>query len=317
MGRRTPHGTVVGLMMAAELENLDRAAEYLAPVTRLPNRGELARKLWVVLDRKLFTSLDSVSDQPDGDLGDGLTNRDRIGLVDSPSGNVEIFLDRVQRVPALPSGCSPPARCRRSLGSLMKSSRRGSNGICRSGCERRMAVPATLPWLAILLLIPLAFGLARLSARALTVCSVRCSAGSRATAGRQAGERGTTASARSRPFFYTASFFGFTLATRHFWYRVAVTLVVIALCWLSLRLVDVLAELSLKRLQRFRRSGDTALVRLIGRLLKAATVTVAALVLLFLWTSISRPRSPGWASAAWRSASAPRKRSRTCSAASW
>ena len=52
-----------------------------------------------------------------------------------------------------------------------------------------------------------------------------------------------------------------------------------ALCWLSLRLVDVLAELSLKRLQRVHRSGDTALVRLINRLLKAASVIVAVLVL--------------------------------------
>ena len=57
---------------------------------------------------------------------------------------------------------------------------------------------------------------------------------------------------------------------------------VMALCWLSLRLMDVVAELSLKRLQRVHRSGDTALVRLINRLLKAATVIVAGLVLLYL-----------------------------------
>ena len=72
LGRSTPRGTVVGLMMAAEQENLDRAAEYLESGLKPPDRRELARKLWVVLDRKLATSLDRLSDTPDGDLDDGL-----------------------------------------------------------------------------------------------------------------------------------------------------------------------------------------------------------------------------------------------------
>ena len=57
---------------------------------------------------------------------------------------------------------------------------------------------------------------------------------------------------------------------------------IMAVCWLSLRLVDVLAELSLKRLATVHRSADTALVRLINRLSKAAIVIVAGLVLLYL-----------------------------------
>ena len=49
---------MVGLITAAEQENLDRAAEYLDSRLKPPDRRELARKLGVVLDRKLFTSLD-------------------------------------------------------------------------------------------------------------------------------------------------------------------------------------------------------------------------------------------------------------------
>src|SRR4029077_7803578 len=60
------------------------------------------------------------------------------------------------------------------------------------------------------------------------------------------------------------------------------TLAVMGLCWLSVRLVDVLTELSLKRLARVHRSGDTALLRLINRLSKAAAVIVAGLFLLYL-----------------------------------
>ena len=63
LGRSTPHGTVVGLVTAAEQENLDRAGEYLESGLKPPERRELARMLWVVLDRKLLTSLDRVSDR--------------------------------------------------------------------------------------------------------------------------------------------------------------------------------------------------------------------------------------------------------------
>ena len=66
LGRSTPHGTVVGLITAVEQENLDRAAEYLESRLKPPDRRELARKLGIVLDRKLFTSLDSLSNEPRG-----------------------------------------------------------------------------------------------------------------------------------------------------------------------------------------------------------------------------------------------------------
>ena len=82
-------------------------------------------------------------------------------------------------------------------------------------------------------------------------------------------------------FFYVASFFGLTLNTRRFWHRMAVTLTVIAACWLSMRLMDVVAELILRRSRRLHRSGDTALVRLLERLSKATVVFLAGMVLLY------------------------------------
>jgi MscS family membrane protein len=58
-------------------------------------------------------------------------------------------------------------------------------------------------------------------------------------------------------------------------------LTVIALCWLALRLMDVVTALTLDHMQRVNRSEATALVRLIDRLAKAAAVVVAGLVLLY------------------------------------
>jgi MscS family membrane protein len=286
LGRGTPQGAVVGLIRAAEEGNLARAAEYLVSKLEPPDRRELARKLSVVLDRKLLTTLGSLSNKPDGDLGDGpRTSRYHAGIIESPSGDVEILLDRVQRgndtpiwlfsseslqeIPRLYDEVRPqwieayvPARLRTA---------------------RWLSIPL-YRWIAILIFIPVVFGFAALSTRVLTVLLRPLL---RRLTREQDDHKLATIVAPLRLqvlalFFYGASLFGVTFIARRFWDRVAVTLTVTALCWLLLRLMDVVAALILKRSQRLNRSGDTALVRLVHRLSKAAAVIVAGLVLLFL-----------------------------------
>ena len=284
MGAVPPYGTAVGLIRAAEQENLDRAAEYLESALKPPDRRELARKLGDVLDRKLLTSLDRLSREPGGDPGDGLTDRDRIGLVESASGNVEIFLDRVQR------GQSNPIWLFSS--STLQEIPRLYEEIQPPWIEGYLPEPLrttqwlAIPlyrWIAVLLVIPLVFGLASLFTRAVSVWLSPW-------LGRLPPDKGDYRLVSAGPLgllvlsacFYAGSFFGLTLTTRHFWQRVSETLMVMALCWVSLRLVDVVEGASLKRLQRHHRTGDVALIRLINRLLKAASVIVACLLLLYL-----------------------------------
>ena len=201
-GAALPAGQWSVLITAVEQENLDRAAEYLESGLKPRDRRELARKLSVVLDRRLFTSLDRLSNEPDGDLGDGLTNRDRIGLVESPSGNVEIFLDRVQRgqgnpiwlfsssmlqeIPRLYDEIEPPW-IERYLPERLRTIRWLSIPLYR--------------WIAILLLIPLIFALAALSTRALTVLLSPLFRRLTQSARPQAGQRGPLTPAGSRPVF--------------------------------------------------------------------------------------------------------------------
>ena len=284
LGRSTPHGTVVGLVAAAKQGNLDRAAEYLQSSLKSSERQALAEQLGVVLDRKLLTTLDRVSNKPDGDLDDGLTNRDRIGVVESPSGDAEIFLDRVQRgqdpaiwlfassslqeIPRLYEELQPPW-FERYVPERMRTIRLLSLPLYR--------------WIAFLLLIPLVFAISALSTRALTgVLGLVFRRLTREQSHRKLVSAWPLRLLVLALFFYGASFLGVTLATRNFWHRVAQTVIVIAVCWLSLRLIDRVTELSLKRLQRGHRSADTALVRLINRLLKAAMVIVTGLLLLYL-----------------------------------
>jgi len=284
LGRSTPHGTVVGLIEATERENLDRAAEYLESGLKSPGRQELAQQLSVVLNRKLFTSLDRLSRTPDGDLDDGLSNRDRIGIVESPSGDVEMLLDRVQRgqgppiwlfssrtlqeIPRLYDEIQPPW-IERYIPEWLRANRWLSLPLYR--------------WIAIFVLIPLLFGLAALSTRGLTrVIRPLFRRLTQEQNGRKGPSVGPLRLLVLAVFFYSVSFLSLTLATRHFWNRVAETLMVLALSWFAIRLVDAGARLSLKRLERAHRSADTALLRLVNRLLKAAVVIVTFLFLLYL-----------------------------------
>ena len=222
LGRSTPHGTVVGLIMAAEQENLDRAAEYLDSRLKPPDRRELARKLWIVLDRKLFTSLDRLSNKPEGDLDDGLTNRDRsvsskarpamsryfwtaCSAVKAP--HLVVLLQHVAGDPRLYDEIQPPwieGMCRRWLRTI-----------------RWLSVPL-YRWIAVLLVIPLIFGFAALSTRALTrLLRPLFRRLTRRGHDRKLARRGPLRLLVLALFFYGASFFGLSLATRHFWHRVA------------------------------------------------------------------------------------------------
>ncbi len=284
LGRTTPHGTVVGLITAVDQENLARAAEYLESGLSPSGRRELARKLGAVLDRKLLTSLDSLSDEPDGDAGDGLTDRDRIGVVESSSGSVEVFLDRVQRGRGAPLWLFSsitlqeiprvydelePARIEQYVPDSLRTTRWLSLPLYR--------------WIGLLLFIPLVLGLATLCIRVLNVLL-------RPVFGRLGQDTAVRELMRLGPLhllilallFYGGSFLGLDLTSRLFWSRVAGVLMILAVSWFSLRLVDVLAELSLGRLARKNRSADTALLRLISRLSKAGVVIVTGLVLLYL-----------------------------------
>src|ERR1700687_4035274 len=78
LGRGTPHGTVLGFLHAAQDENYSVAAQYFQPATahhRLDPTEEqdLAAQLLAVINQKILTSsLESLSDDPQGRLDDGL-----------------------------------------------------------------------------------------------------------------------------------------------------------------------------------------------------------------------------------------------------
>jgi MscS family membrane protein len=98
LGRSTPYGCVLGFLQAVNSNDLTKAARYLD--TKLPESKaeELAKQLKAVLDSGLSSSINNLSRDPLGNVTDDLrVTREKVGVAETPDGNLEIFLDRVKR----------------------------------------------------------------------------------------------------------------------------------------------------------------------------------------------------------------------------
>jgi len=99
--RSTPRRSVLGYLEAARAGDYAAAAGYL-DLRRLPRaeraeRGsQLARRLKLVLDRRVWIDPDTLSDDPDGDTADGLPAlQDRVAVLPLAGGTQGIRLARV------------------------------------------------------------------------------------------------------------------------------------------------------------------------------------------------------------------------------
>ena len=98
LGRSSPHGCVVGFLLAAQKGDYARAAQYL-DVKKSPEQAEeLARQLKALLDQSLTGNLDGLSREPEGNQTDNLrTTRNLVGTVKTDQGSLDIVVERVQR----------------------------------------------------------------------------------------------------------------------------------------------------------------------------------------------------------------------------
>ena len=98
LGRGTPRGTVLGFLNASRKGSDELAVQYLNTRLRGETAAELARQLFVVLDRRLPPRLQHLSDSPDGSLSSGVKpGQDLVGTIERPGSNVDIFVERVDR----------------------------------------------------------------------------------------------------------------------------------------------------------------------------------------------------------------------------
>jgi MscS family membrane protein len=96
-----PQSTLRGFLMAGRAADWTKAATYLdlrrvAKAARDVIGPLYARQLMIVLDRTVVVDVDSLSDSPEGEREDGLkANRERVATIKTPKGNVDLVLERV------------------------------------------------------------------------------------------------------------------------------------------------------------------------------------------------------------------------------
>ena len=102
-GRSTPRSSVLHLAKALIDKDFEAAVNYMdlrnLPFTVNEEVGaELARKLYIVASRTMIVDYEAISDDPNGDLEDGLPSyRDRVTTIKTSEGPVDILMQRVPR----------------------------------------------------------------------------------------------------------------------------------------------------------------------------------------------------------------------------
>lgn len=285
LGRSTPQGTVLGFIKSATQGDYERALQYLDTKKTGLSAQKLIVALNSVLERGFQGKLGILSNKPEGDLDDSLLpSKERVGVVNAPSGSFDIFLERFQR------GNDPPIWLF-SAETLTKVPE-----IYRElGVS---AIDAYLPkflvntwllwfplwhWFAILLIIPLSFGVAILLTRLLTLILLLLAR----RIGRLPVDQnvvGLTGPIRILAFalaIWLISLLSKSVLASLFWTYVASTLTVIGATWLCVRLIDIVSKLK-KRQLALTSSDKISLVQLVGKLSQILAVIMGALVIFYI-----------------------------------
>ena len=286
LGRDTPRGTVVGFIRAAQAQDFARAAEYLDVKLPTVRAQRLTQELKVVLDRGLNVNLNLLSAKPEGDpAASPKPDRQLIGTVSTETGGLDILLDRVQRgkspslwlfssetlkrVPEVYAEIGPPW-----LESYLPTPL----------VENRVATYPLWVLIATLLGIPMALVIAKLLSRGL-IPLLRPLV--RYLTKEQDDRQLERITGPIRLLMLVVAIhgivmlFGLPLLLRQFWSRVALALAVIGMTWLLSRLIDILAELTHRHLDRQSRPHNATTVGLLRRLGKVMVMVAGALVILY------------------------------------
>jgi MscS family membrane protein len=281
LGRSTPQGTVIGFIKAASKGNYELALEYLDTKTKGRGAEKLVSGLQAVLDYGFSGHLGMLSNKPEGNLSDDLSpSKERVGTVKTPSGSLDVLLERVER------GNGPP------IWLFSKETLKEVPGTYKE--IEIHAIDAYLPevlvntlvlgfpvwrWFFVLIIIPLAFGLAILITRVVLSLLLLFAPRTAKAQGERLIRR-LTGPIRTLIFalaLWVVSFLSQSVLMSNFWAYIAFTLTVVGGAWLCLRVIDVAFAL---RESRFgvTSTDKISMVQLGRKLSKIMVVIVGALV---------------------------------------
>jgi len=286
LGRETPNGTLFGFLQAMQAENYSTAAQYLqlSPARRASIGEQLAAELKTVLDSAFVGSLRSISTSPEGSPQPGIPpDRERVGTLSADDSEVDVIL---VRVPDPNAGkiwlfSSETLFKIPALYDLLEAHQVESHVPKALVKTQFLGMPVWL-WLALLIAIPVAAGLAWLLIE-LVLFPIMLWRGIRKLP-KLADWRKV-----SGPVWLVlgvmihrilVSFLGMPLLHRHYYFITARVVFIIGLGWLALRgLSRGMERLRDRAIQRGH-TGTGSLVLLGQRVAKALVVIAAALAVL-------------------------------------
>jgi MscS family membrane protein len=284
LGPDTPRGAVARFLAAARTGQYARAAEYLnvrgVPRAARSRLGpELARELETVLDRALWIDLDRLSDQPAGDLDDGLpSNLDSLGTIETSAGPVEILLERIPQ-PGGPAIWKFSASTVGALPALYDEFGWGplADLLPAPFFEVRFLQIRLWQWVGLIVLVAVAWLVSRL-VRGLLVRLARWILASR---GKVDGGLAEYAAGPLRllvglaVFASGLPFLALAVRPHRFFVGLQSALAIVAMTWILLRTLDVVAARFERQLVRNRHARAVASVPLLRRTVKIFVAGIA------------------------------------------
>ena len=282
LGRDTPRGTVLGFLSTSRKNEPELARQYLD--TRLAGEAAdaLAQQLFVVLDARLPPQLMRISDAPEGSRSNPLTpDRELVATISSGRGNVEVFVDRVQRGKTAPVWLFSS----RTLAAIPRvyeevERARGSALVPEFLTSTRVASVRLSDWLAILLGIPIIYFATGLLNRLLVPLTRPLW---RRMFGSEAHRNVLPAPARLLVLAFVGrwllAMLPLSLVVRQFWSNAATLITIVASVWLLMLLSREVERHVHRRVPGSNTPAAAALVRVIRR-----TSDLVFILLAFLLT---------------------------------
>ncbi|HSB06161.1 MAG TPA: mechanosensitive ion channel family protein [Thermodesulfobacteriota bacterium] len=283
LGRSTPQGTVLGFIKSATRGDYERALQYLDTKTTGLKARKLIDAVQVILERGFSGKSAMLSNKTEGYLDDNLpSSKERIGTVKTPSGSLDILLERVQR------GNNPAiwlfsGETLKNVPEIYKELdvRTNDTYLPKFLVNTWFLWFPLWQWLLILLLIPLSYGLSILVTRLFNLVllfSVHRIAKVRVDhhVARLTGPIRILIFALA---IWIISLLSRSVITSAFWTYVALTLTVIGATWLSVRVIDALFKL---KQSQFTSSDKFSMMQLGRKLSKIMALIVGTLVIFYI-----------------------------------
>jgi len=281
LGRSTPQGTVFGFMKAASKGNDELALQYLDTKIKGAGAQKLIAGLQAILDYGFSGHLGILSTKPEGNLADNLPPfKERVGTVKTPSGSLDVLLQRVEGE----NGQLIWLFSKETLREVPEAYKEIGFHNIDAYLPEFLVKTAVLGfplwrWLSVLLVIPVAFGLAVLITRLIVSLLMLFVFRTSKVQGERLIRR-LTGPIRTLIFalaLWVMSFLSQSVLMSNFWAYVAFTLTVVGGTWLCLRVIDVAFALKESRFG-VTSSAKVSMVQLGRKLSKIMVVIVGALV---------------------------------------